>query len=451
MSISLLPVSLRLVSVPKPAHALLAHPVIRNIFFDRPAHLSKSPGFFSITENQLEVTIIVDKDSANDDFAPLIPLCPGMVISDHVFTALQVDDDYGMEYSGRRIHDLSAALTEASISILYISTYQTDFILVKEKRLPLVIATLEQANFSVSQPDVDLPPHNHHHHNHTIPTTSTRSPIDISRKSHARGHGVYDPFSDGLPVSASIDRLHKYSSSWNSMSSHSSDDILRDDPEDASPFFGMGDGAAGFVKGHAEAERVVIGEVRRNVRKTVPENDLRLVGLNRDYIETWSISLIQALFYPETPHSCSDSLSLQRPTAARFISFTQFEEGVSLICDAALLRGFPEHVINTFVQPLSIKCIQMDLTRYGLDKYGVVYTVSDPLVTRGINLLYLSTYRTANVLIKSEDLQQSLSIFDALESEHQRAAAAAAAAAAGLASKADAAEMLERELILLEE
>lgn len=104
MSITLLPVRLRLVSVPKQSLPLLTHPVIRNIFFADGAgryNSSTRPRFFTITENQLEVTIVLDMDSASKDFAPLVPFCPGMIICESVFTALQVDDVYGMGMSHR--------------------------------------------------------------------------------------------------------------------------------------------------------------------------------------------------------------------------------------------------------------------------------------------------------------------------------------------------------------
>jgi hypothetical protein len=40
-----------------------------------------------------------------------------------------------LETSGKRINDISAPLAQASISIFYLSTYHTDFLFVKERRL----------------------------------------------------------------------------------------------------------------------------------------------------------------------------------------------------------------------------------------------------------------------------------------------------------------------------
>ena len=43
--------------------------------------------------------------------------------------------------------------------------------------------------------------------------------------------------------------------------------------------------------------------------------------------------------------------------------------------------------------------MQVDLSKYGLDKYGVVWSMSQPLVQQGVNLLYLSTATAAHVFV----------------------------------------------------
>ena len=46
-----------------------------------------------------------------------------------------------------------------------------------------------------------------------------------------------------------------------------------------------------------------------------------------------------------------------------------------------------------------LRCIQVDLSTFGQDTYGLVYSMSNPLVDHDVNLLCLSTLRTANVLV----------------------------------------------------
>lgn len=60
------------------------------------------------------------------------------------------------------------------------------------------------------------------------------------------------------------------------------------------------------------------------------------------------------------------------------------------------------------------------------DRFGIVFSMSDPLTRHAINLLYLSTYRTANVLVSSKDLPRAMAILDEMsvmaeqEQEHGR-------------------------------
>lgn len=47
----------------------------------------------------------------------------------------------------------------------------------------------------------------------------------------------------------------------------------------------------------------------------------------------------------------------------------------------------------------SLKCLQIDLRRFGLDKYGLVNRFSQVLEDNGIHLMYSSTFKTANLLV----------------------------------------------------
>lgn len=53
------------------------------------------------------------------------------------------------ELSGKRISEISEPLAEGRFSILYISTYQTDFVLVSEPKLYQVVKALRHNGFEV--------------------------------------------------------------------------------------------------------------------------------------------------------------------------------------------------------------------------------------------------------------------------------------------------------------
>lgn len=56
-----------------------------------------------------------------------------------------------LELSGKRISEISEPLAEGRFSILYISTYQTDFVLVSEPKLYQVMQALRQCEFEIEE------------------------------------------------------------------------------------------------------------------------------------------------------------------------------------------------------------------------------------------------------------------------------------------------------------
>lgn len=67
-----------------------------------------------------------------------------------------------------------------------------------------------------------------------------------------------------------------------------------------------------------------------------------------------------------------------------------------------MLGYFEEHMLNMSLSQTPLRCIQVDLSTFGLDTYGLVYSMSNPLVENDINMLCLSTFRTANVLVRKK-------------------------------------------------
>jgi hypothetical protein len=120
--------------------------------------------------------------------------------------------------SGARIDQLSRILANARISIFYLSTYQTDYIFVKEKNIKLVVQTLIANGFQVDCLE-----------------TFTDSEFNLSNDS-------YSP------------------------------DTIEDE----------------------------VKSIRKQIIPSVP---LSLVGLNREFKETWALTLITLMFYSTTETS----------------------------------------------------------------------------------------------------------------------------------------------------
>jgi len=47
-----------------------------------------------------------------------------------------------------------------------------------------------------------------------------------------------------------------------------------------------------------------------------------------------------------------------------------------------------------------LKCLQIDLRKFGLEKHGLVNRFSQVLEENGINHMYSSTFKTANLLVE---------------------------------------------------
>ncbi|KAI0322448.1 hypothetical protein OF83DRAFT_1093360 [Amylostereum chailletii] len=170
VTISLLPVSLSLVHVPRSRLIQLAHPIVRQILLPHPA-------FLNLTSNEIELSIFAERD-ALDDFEAIarkdrqtlrswsgstssrryssVSESDAVEVSYDKWNVLQIDShSSGLDNAGARVHEISAPLAAAGISILYQSSYMSDFMFVKSSRLTEVMAILSSAGFSVysSEPD----------------------------------------------------------------------------------------------------------------------------------------------------------------------------------------------------------------------------------------------------------------------------------------------------------
>ncbi|KAI8595532.1 hypothetical protein EDD21DRAFT_390980 [Dissophora ornata] len=152
-------------------------------------------------------------------------------------------------------------------------------------------------------------------------------------------------------------------------------------------------------------------ELRQQAVRTLPQNSLRCVGLNTD-LETghqpWILKIIKILFYHEKVKDAAIEAG-RGPThdAPRFFSFTATSDSVSMITDTYILEEFEEHELFMDMETCPLRLIQLDLHRFGLDKYGIIHSVARPLTEAGIELLYLSTFSTANILVVEHRLSDA--------------------------------------------
>ncbi|KAI8375330.1 hypothetical protein EDC96DRAFT_323686 [Choanephora cucurbitarum] len=246
--------------------------------------------------------------------------CLEMRTSNNLYRVLQVDDEGGQDTSGKRISDLSCPLAKSKFSIFYMSTYQTDFVLIKEQRLNRAVELLKEHKFEFDQDSVEQ-------------------------------------FLGGSPLSVTQENNRL------SILSESSA-VLEEDFE-----------------------------------KSVLTDELRCVGLNPHYRSDWSMTILKILSYPELISASSKS------EETRFFSYTATSDGISLIANQAILNLFNQDAIFQDEESQTYRVIQVNLAGSNLDRCGIVWSISHPLATEAsINLLYLSTFMSANILVSSDDL-----------------------------------------------
>ncbi|KAL5487912.1 hypothetical protein ACEPAI_6020 [Sanghuangporus weigelae] len=169
-TISILDVSLSLVHIPRSRVPELNRPILKQL-------LRKGPKFLNLTANEIELSIFTEEDELMDfepvarrdrqkqrlrDTASGVPAhrrrrrshsyeaVDALEISLEKWRVLQIDShDDSLSNSGSRVRELSSPLAAAGISILYQSSYLSDFIFVKAARLPEVVNILGAEGFTL--------------------------------------------------------------------------------------------------------------------------------------------------------------------------------------------------------------------------------------------------------------------------------------------------------------
>ncbi|CEP16307.1 hypothetical protein [Parasitella parasitica] len=282
--------------------------------------------FFSFTENAYGISIVANEKTIERDFLPALEAanCPDLDVPNGVFRVLQVDDEGGQELSGKRISEISEPLAEGRFSILYISTYQTDFVLVSEPKLYKVMQALRQCGFEIDQ---------------------------------EYQNGEYS----NIPFILEGDEDQEESRSLS--------------PVDPTQFL---------------------------LDINVLANDLQCVGLNRHHRSSWVHTVLKTLCFSDLVPNRNDTLH------KRFCSFVNTNDDISLIADTHILDTFDECSLMKDQGAPGLRVIQVHFSGSNIERCGIVRHISKPLsIEAHINMFYLSTFMTANIIVSADDEQQS--------------------------------------------
>uniref|UniRef100_A0A8C9A4W0 Cytosolic arginine sensor for mTORC1 subunit 1 n=1 Tax=Prolemur simus TaxID=1328070 RepID=A0A8C9A4W0_PROSS len=139
MELHILEHRVRVLSLARPGLWLYTHPLIKLLFLP---HRSRCK-FFSLTETPEDYTLMVDEEGFKE-----LPPSEFLQVAEATWLVLNVSSHSGAAVQAAGVTKIArsviAPLAEHHVSVLMLSTYQTDFILVREQDLSVVIHTLAQ-------------------------------------------------------------------------------------------------------------------------------------------------------------------------------------------------------------------------------------------------------------------------------------------------------------------
>ncbi|XP_048370854.1 cytosolic arginine sensor for mTORC1 subunit 1 isoform X2 [Sphaerodactylus townsendi] len=140
MDLRILEPRVRVLSISRGGLWLYTHPLLKMLILPQRSRCK----FFSLTETPEDYTIILDEEGFKE-----LPPSDFLQVVDSTWLVLNVLSNGSSSANIQPIgvtkiaKSVIAPLAEHNVSVLMLSTYQTDFILVREKDLPVVIHTLE--------------------------------------------------------------------------------------------------------------------------------------------------------------------------------------------------------------------------------------------------------------------------------------------------------------------
>ncbi|KAL1662358.1 hypothetical protein GGF50DRAFT_104193, partial [Schizophyllum commune] len=514
-TISLLPIALSLVRIPRSRLSQLSHPVLRQI-------LHPNPTFLNITCNEIELSLFAEGNMLKD-FEPLArhdrqrrqrsgsgsgssrkrALQPQDLVEISIdrWNVLQIDSHSDqLDNSGARVNELSAPIAAAGISILYQSSYMSDFIIVKESRLAEVMNLFSVAGFDlystcppespmlspITSPSLD-DTHAADKHSTGAVLTRTRSNVDgastapsrsssmdndheSSRKSHSPVNGDVKVLGEDLTCIGLVDSeveswalkiiklvafpdLIQLPSQDSAATPHPQDRPLTPSTpliEDADPFFSSSHSAPsddsssssdedgyfshspGGEYSSSSSSATSASASRSSTDLTSTREPSHLTSASKHVVS--SLTPLTSL-NADTPRATPFPSSSKRSTVS-FFSFTRSPEGSSLTAGSDILAAlFPpaeRHMVlcggeldaadaraagqpvpdedNDADDSACLKCLQIDLRRFGLDKHGIINRYSRILEEHGINHMYSSTSHTANLLVSKRHANRAAAV-----------------------------------------
>ncbi|KAJ1555491.1 hypothetical protein HK405_001453, partial [Cladochytrium tenue] len=323
--------------------------------------------FFSITKTTSEVSVFVDSEAA-DGFTQLARKeRTWLDVSADNFRALQIDStDESFVMSRLRTHDLATSLAQAGVPISLCSTYQTNYIFVKEKHVNFIIEKLRSNGYYVDDDREQL------------------------------------PLSPSVMASSGDDEVVRTRNSSDSSASVSAASLSLTTATTANSAPDISKTESTLLESPIANE----SNLPKQLVNHRPDHNLRLVGLDQSKRAQWLKHLVRLMLNSSPGHG---------PERQRLLSYTQSSDGCSLLAEEDDLEIFPDATLYHTLRDRP-QCIQIEHRDSGIDRDGVGWFMVQQLLHGRFNMVYLSTANTAHVLVGGEDLDAALSL---LRKEHE--------------------------------
>ncbi|KAK9711019.1 GATS protein-like 3 [Basidiobolus ranarum] len=348
LEVCILPYRLKLASIAKENLSICAHTIIKLLLFP-----NEGKEFFSFTETPSSISLIID-EAAIETF----PAEAKVGVSSTVFIPFQIQT--GQSGTVPVLHSIAVPLANNGISILQLSTYETDYTLIPEELVKKALSCFP-------------------------PTFVIR---DESQLFEDAISNIQSPFFNAKRNSVNGSSL--------SMQIHQ-----------------FQDGDATNEKQWTDSEflsKIATSEQITNLRRVVSFPDCpvyvtSLAGSVEAVQDTMSIPLINLLFFSD-----------DRQRGDRFFSFTRTSENASLILSEPCLSLFPPGSLNFCGGAWSI--LKIEDVAFAFEQCGIVRDCTERLKNLGISIFYLTTYHTDYLLVNQEDyhaVMNALVHYDSLE------------------------------------
>ncbi|KAJ1905765.1 hypothetical protein IWQ60_012212 [Tieghemiomyces parasiticus] len=374
MHVAILNTRVRILSFPKENLPIWSHDIINLLYRPPRSGYRQEEPFFSLTQNSIEWCLVASTQAFADGFhiprQARFPRGSGRPYSltRDMYYVVQVVDNDETEQTNRPIVEMSADFSDAGITIMYISTYQTDFMLIKQRDLREAVTIWLRNAYNVT------------------------------------GLEELQPWNDDVEILR------------NGQVPHPTDRVIGTRE-------GM-DGPADQLEGPALDEQVS-AEISFDHEPTEPPvvepppppplpapqpaslsiMDFRVRQVSPPYHRRydWIYSFMSALFFPRT-------MGL-RPHLVRFMSYVAAGEEISLTAPHDFLACLDPEYNDPDSRPQYFRLFEI-LYRNNLSRSGLVYDMSRRMADADIDLMYVSTYHTACLMVPERDFVTARGILD---------------------------------------